>query len=619
MKPFAYIRAVSAAALAFSPSSAGSQATPSPSVAPDAPTWQAQVDPRAATHASVTKRSTYITAADGTRLAADIYLPAGIDPGTRLPTIVEQTRYYRSSALKSDPVGSCRAVPSQHAFFARRGYAVVVIDVRGSGASFGTRSNELSDAEVRDGAAIVDWVLAQPWSNGRVGATGISYSGNTAELILRNQHSAIKAVAPVSAGYDFYSDLDFPGGVRNRFFLQNWAALNAALDSGQPSTFPLTKVLAGPCPVDADKDGTLLQAAIAEHAGNLNSNIAIRPVNFRDDPWAEGGGWPSAYLHRKSLDASRTPLLSIVGWTDAGNAKGSIHRFINSRSPEQRLIVGAADHGLKTYYAPGLTKPLATQFKISAELLRFFDHYVAGTANGYDREPRLRWFTTGANRWNAADKWPQNSATLSYCFATDRTIRAADCGPARSETFIPTTDAQTGPLNRWTTALGSTVAYGERSAIDARLLTYTSQPLTADLEVTGSPIVTLRVTNSAKQADYFIYLEEVDPTGRSFYVTEGMLRASHSRPGEPPYRTILPRRSDLRRDALSDVAGRALTLPIGLLPFSHRFKAGSRLRLAIAGSDKEFFDSPPLEGQEWTVRLGNSGSALTLPLARAAK
>jgi hypothetical protein len=567
----------------------------------------------------VTKRSTYITAADGTRLAVDVYLPTRTDPRSRLPTVVEQTRYYRSSALRSDPVGSCRAVPSQHAFFARRGYAVVVVDVRGSGASFGYRSNEFSDAEVRDGAAVVNWIVAQPWSNGRVGATGISYSGNTAELILRNQHPAIKAVAPVSAGYDFYSDLDFPGGVRNRFFLQNWASLNAALDSGKPSTFPLTKVLAGPCPVDEDKDGALLQAAIAEHARNLNSAIASRPVDFRDDPWTGGGGWPSAYLHRKTLDVPSTPLLSIVGWTDAGNAMGSIHRFINSRSPEQRLIIGAADHGLKTHYAPGLTQPVPTRFRISAEILRFFDHYVAGDANGYDREPRLRWFTTGANHWKAADKWPLTSATLRFCFAADRTIRVAGCGPARSETFVPTTDAQTGPLNRWTTALGSTVAYQERSAIDARLLTYTSQPLTADLEVTGSPIVTLKITNSAKQADYFVYLEEVDAAGRSFYVTEGMLRASHGRPGKPPYRTISPGRSDLRRDALSNLAGRALTLPIGLLPFSHRFKAGTRLRLAIAGSDKEFFDSPPLEGQRWTVRLGDAGSALTLPLAGAAK
>ncbi|MBK6276103.1 MAG: CocE/NonD family hydrolase [Saprospirales bacterium] len=73
-------------------------------------------------------------------------------------------------------------------FFTSYGYAVVIIDVRGTGASFGTRYMEFSPEEVEDGREIVDWIITQNWSNQKVGSTGISYLGTTAEMLLVNQH-----------------------------------------------------------------------------------------------------------------------------------------------------------------------------------------------------------------------------------------------------------------------------------------------------------------------------------------------------------------------------------------------------------------------------------------------
>ena len=68
--------------------------------------------------------------------------------------------------------------------YINHGYAFVVVDARGSGASFGTRVQEWSPDEVRDGAEIMDWIVAQSWSNGRIGSTGISYDGTAAEFAL---------------------------------------------------------------------------------------------------------------------------------------------------------------------------------------------------------------------------------------------------------------------------------------------------------------------------------------------------------------------------------------------------------------------------------------------------
>ena len=75
------------------------------------------------------------------------------------------------------------------------GYALVLVDARGSGASFGMRRFELAEDEVRDYGEVVDWIIEQPWSNGRVGAYGVSYAGNTAEMLAVNMHPAVKAVA----------------------------------------------------------------------------------------------------------------------------------------------------------------------------------------------------------------------------------------------------------------------------------------------------------------------------------------------------------------------------------------------------------------------------------------
>ena len=131
-------------------------------------------------------------------------------------------------------------------FFVPRGYAYVVVDVRGSGASFGVRTIEYSDAEVHDGSTIVDWILGQDWSDGKIGSTGQSYIGTTAEMLLRNRHPAIKAVMPTFSGYDFFTEIVYPGGIENTAFVRQWAEFNRALDAGEHT--PGSAII-GPCPV----------------------------------------------------------------------------------------------------------------------------------------------------------------------------------------------------------------------------------------------------------------------------------------------------------------------------------------------------------------------------------
>ncbi len=141
---------------------------------------------------------------DGCRLAIDAYVPqskAGTSAPQRFPTLLFLTPYYRRFKLK--PGGSGEVNPNTgkfRDFFVPRGYAVVVVDVRGTGASFGTRDSFRSPREREDSREIADWIVAQPWSNGAIGATGISYLGAASDFLASTGHPAVKAIAPLMRG-----------------------------------------------------------------------------------------------------------------------------------------------------------------------------------------------------------------------------------------------------------------------------------------------------------------------------------------------------------------------------------------------------------------------------------
>ena len=146
--------------------------------------------------------SPYPTMRDGVRIAVDVYLPqqggAGA-PAAKLPTVLILTPYYRRFALKAGAASENSPNAAKYRdFFVPRGYALVVVDVRGTGASFGTRDSFRSPAEREDYREIADWVVAQPWSDGVIGSTGISYLGAAALFLASTGHPAVKAIAPLS-------------------------------------------------------------------------------------------------------------------------------------------------------------------------------------------------------------------------------------------------------------------------------------------------------------------------------------------------------------------------------------------------------------------------------------
>ena len=147
------------------------------------------------------------------------------------------------------------------------------------------------------------------------------------------------------------------------------------------------------------------------------------------------------------------------------------------------------------------------------------------------------------------------------------------------------------------------------------MLVYRSLPLAAPLEVTGHPIARLWLTADRDDVHVFVYLEDEGPDGRVQYVTEGQLRALHRQTSAAaPYDTPVPYRSFTRADARPLVPGEATELLVDLLPTSYLFAAGRRVRLALAGADRDHFAVLP-GAPSWAFhRGGGRASYLELPV-----
>jgi putative CocE/NonD family hydrolase len=555
---------------------------------------------------------------DGVKIAVDIYLPDGLKPGQQIPTILHQTRYWRAieyrwliALFKDDrPRG---LIGNYAERFLQQGYAWVDVDVRGSGASFGTRPIAYSPAEIQDGAEIVDWIVTQPWSNGKVGAMGISYSGGTAEMLLVNQHPAVKAIAPMFAGFDLYSEIAFPGGIHLNWFTETWSYINDRLDHNE---LPFAGWMAnlfvrGVRPVDGDSDDKLLTMAVQEHEVNWSPFKEASDLTFRDDPppsrQAPNIDALSTQTFAEEIEQSGAAIYSYSGWFDGGYGLSAIKRHQQHHNPKNKLILGPWDHGGKRQISPYAIGP--AQFDHAQELIQFFNPYLKDDTNDTHQEPPIQYYTMGAERWNTATNWPPPSTPTQLYFHTNSQLSTQSpqkLSPPDQYQVDPT--AGTGKHSRWNTLVGISLKdpYPDRQEQDKKLVLYTTDPLPEDFEVTGHPVATVYLSANATDTTLFVYLEDVTPEGHVHYVTEGELRALHRKwqPAETTTEPVLPipNRTYRRADAAPLTPGEVAPLTLDLLPVSYQFKKGHRIRVALAGADKDHFqllDDPSPTWQIW--------------------
>ncbi len=528
---------------------------------------------------------------DGTLLRADVYRPSS----PSVPVILMRTQYGKSGA---------QVQPWRYQspnWFASHCYLVVVQDVRGTGTSSGVFEEFAHDSD--DGYDSVEWAAALPGSDGKVGMYGSSYVGATQWLAAVTAPPHLVTIVPANTASDYYDGWTYQGGEFRLAFILPWAlglAHSAAENRRDPAAAADLK--------SAQSDVTRWMAyrPYSQLPPMRPGDQAVAPWYFqwiahstRDDFWTR-------WSIRDRYPSVRVPVLDVAGWYDAF-LDGAVGNFAGMAAAggtdearrHQRLVIGPWDHLAwgRTGSTPApLLKdigPVADN-PIDELMLAWYDHFLKGADNGVSAGPRVDYFLMGANRWKSAKAWPlPNTAWTRYYLSGDggsgsRTGALGISGPGADErpdryTYDPDNPAPSlGGHSCCSAGSGPQGPYDQKP-VEQRsdVLVYSSEPLTADTEVTGPVTVDLWAASSAVDTDFTAKLAVVKPDGAVINLNNGILRAAF-------------------RDSLSDpkplVPGVPYRFRIAIWPTSYLFAAGDRIRVEISSSDYPQFAPNPNTG-----------------------
>lgn len=519
------------------------------------------------------RSSQYVTVRDGTRLAIDIYRPGS--RGTALagpfPVVWAFERYHRARhdrgrlRTRLDSTQWLRLL-------ARHGYVVAIADVRGGGASFGSRAGLVSDHDRWDAYDITEWLAAQPWSTGRIAMVGTSFMGLMQFFAAATAPPHLVTILPEKTLFDLYA-FAYPGGVFRDDYARNWSAHVANLDRDTPAA-----------PVDADPDGVDSAAARAEHA-NIDIHTFFSSLPYRDSRSGDAQPYDaqSPHRHLAAIAASGVAVHQLAGWHDMW-PRDALLWHANLTNP-RRLVIGPWAH---------THEPRWTFFH---ERLDWLDRWLKQEPDGADDGASIRYFTIGAPRhraWRTTRTWPLPHQQPQRWYFDAPRAGAGDGGlsiaepPADggSDTYLVDYSTTSGDGTRWKNGYGKELRYGDLSGNDVKALVYTSRPLPHDVEITGHPVANIWMSTGADDVDVFVYLEEVGANGSSSYITEGVLRASHRAQATPPFENLgLPFHPGNAAALAPLRADEPVHLTFDLHPVSRLVKRGQRIRVAITGAD----------------------------------
>ncbi|MFC1864123.1 CocE/NonD family hydrolase [Thermodesulfobacteriota bacterium] len=429
---------------------------------------------------------------------------------------------------------------------------------------------------------MIEWLAAQPYCNGNVGMWGFSYMGGIQYLIAASRPQHLKAIVPDVATID-------------QFFRNPNGVVWTPPESPKSIMFPLDTAGKSADPaqnVDEDPSGIMLTKAAAEHEANVYSDQIFTPDEaFRNTYKPEIRNMnfiaQSAITYKDDIKASGVAIYNTGGWYDA--------------APVQALAAWKLWGG-KVIIGPWAHTTKADMVKI--EHLRWFDYHLKGINNGVTDEPPIYYYTfnepTG-REWHFTSEWPLPDQQMTkYYFAHGPSKTSASVNDGSLITSPPTeSDAcdkyivdysikvfEEGGVDNFKENNRAWNGDMEKST-DSKGLTFTSPPLTLNIEVTGIPLVHLWAVSTSRDGYFFAFLEEVDgKTNISHYITDGMIRAScRALSTRFPWTELgIPYHRCYDVDNQLMTPGEAVELVFDLYPTSYIFRRGNRIRITITGS-----------------------------------
>jgi uncharacterized protein len=583
------------------------------------------------------RTSDYLMLSNGTRLAYDLILPMkkGTPAEGRLPVLFKYTPYLRTFTIFDEKGKNIIAdlydlgwkeramlrirywISGQGRFMdplfrtgwlknmVKHGYAVIVVERPGTGASFG-KLNPSFEAGAREADEILNWIASQKWCDGNIGMYGDSWQGQIQFSAASAGNPYLKAIFPASTWLDNYTGSLYPGGVYNKAFGNFFTWSQKFLNSNVIT------------PVDKDQDGKLLAQARAERSdatvGDKFTEV-FKQFRYRDSTTAEGyKAWLDSMAHppfMNRVNQARVPTYMVAGWYDLF-VRDMFQLYANLSVPK-RLLVRPLDHS-------GIEKK-HSDLDFGVEAHRWFDYWLKGIDNGIIDEPPIHYFLLGSparEAWKTADAWPVKNAERKNFYFGPTLQPGTPSASAAFDAYRVDYSTTTGNLSRWT-AVNWSHKYPNMRSNDAKALTYTTAPLESPVQVIGHPVVHVWLRADASDLDLFVYLEEVDEDGNSTYVTEGILRASHRALGKASFENLgLPWQNHFQTDLKPIPSGEPMELVFDLLPTAFEFSKGRRIRVTVAFADADNFGTPVTDPAPVVhlLRDKNHPSFIELPLLR---
>jgi uncharacterized protein len=474
----------------------------------------------------------WIVLSAGVRLAADLYMPDGDGP---FAVLLEALPY-----RKDDLTASYR--PEYRRLVAEGRFVVCRVDLRGTGSSEGDATDEYPASEQRDLAEVIDWLAAQPWSNGRVGMFGTSYSGFNSIQMACEQPPALGAICAIYATDDRYTDdVHYMGGALRAVDLVDYCHYMTPMNA-----LPPVPAVFG----DGWRDEW------RRRVGRMEPWVLTWLRHQRD-----GAYWRHGSL-RPGYERITCATMLVGGWAD-GYRNNSLRTFAALRCPKS-LLMGPWSHMSTETARPG------PRIDLVPEMIRWFGRWLRDEDTGVESEPPIRLFVRHATRpepdlahhegvWRYEPAWPLERS---------RALVLAPGGSGVDELHVR---PDVG-VRAWISCAGH-LPWGQSQDLredDAWSLTYDWPVVGGPLEILGHPCVRMRLRADAAVASLSAKLEDVFPDGTSALVTRGFLNLTHRTSSAEP--ASLP-------------VDEGVEVGVEMEAASYVFPPGHRVRLALAGTD----------------------------------
>ncbi|WP_298633611.1 CocE/NonD family hydrolase [uncultured Umboniibacter sp.] len=537
-------------------------------------------------------KSQMVPMRDGVELSTDIYLSTTHQ--VNLPAVLIRTVYNKNNTFEWNPVW---------AELVEQGYAIVIQDIRGRFESGGEYA--IAAGRRTDGIDTLDWLIEQPWSNGKVALAGCSYLGETQVVLAATNHPSLVTAIPMSAASGYYEPgrawQAFSGGAFELGQTAGWFAGSGSKVYTQPPPGTargeyfqsLVEPIEMTPPIDFSR---YLDALASLPVIDVLDRAGVPDNDFRR--WRESHP-DGDYFRNLDLvtaeDSTSIPMLFMDSWYDYGATEtlAMMETFERNAQTEQAkehqfLVIGPGTHcnydDVKEDTRVGTREVGDARFDYAQLQRDWYNFWLKGERNAVLDRPRIQYYQLGTNEWRSTETWPpEGSEYQRWYLSSSRGANSLDgdgvllSAPPENMSVDEFSYDPADPvpsLGGHTCCTGTDTEAGgyDQRAIEQRedVLVYTSEVLDHNVEMAGRIRAVLTVSSSAVDTDFSVKLVDVYPTGEAFNIQEGMLRMRY-------------------RDSLTEATlmkpGERYQIEIDLHTTANTFLKGHQIRVEISSSN----------------------------------